>query len=59
MSAHVPPHDHQKASMIPHLPIDPITISPRSAGIHDILRHVRDPGERHGYFPSSLLVLMG
>lgn len=44
MSAHVPPHDHQKAPMIPHLPIDPSTMSPRSTGIHDILRHVRDPG---------------
>lgn len=43
----------------PASPIDPITIGPRSAGIHNILRHVRDPGERHDYFPPSLLVLMG
>lgn len=55
MSAHMPRHDHQKVPMIPHPPIHTITIKPRSAaGIHDILRHMRDPGESHGYFPSSL-----
>lgn len=57
MSTDVPPHDHPKAPMIPHLSIDPIKMSPRSTGIHDVLCHVRYPGERHGYFPSSLLVL--
>lgn len=50
----MPRQDHQKAPMIPRLPIHTITINPRSTGIHDILRHVCDPGEIQGYLTSTL-----